>query len=169
MVLLKQSKIYKISRPLIIVFMISGLSFLFICLLGLRDSIENGLLETVKMIGITILLPFPFIWYSIYLWRKRKEGRGFYWDDEGVVIDLKGAKVYWEEIEDIKFNKIWMESLSKSTMIYPHYTHHEKIRIRRKKWMPTPGHSIDWILIEKPKEYHESLLRAWEEKSKTLS
>ncbi|KAB2328364.1 hypothetical protein F7731_25620 [Cytobacillus depressus] len=67
----------------------------------------------------------------------------------------------WNEIENIKYYNV---RGMKSTVIYPHYTNHEKIRIRRKKWMPTTAHSIDWILIEKPKEYHKNLMKVWEEK-----
>ncbi|WP_180260026.1 hypothetical protein [Bacillus cereus] len=52
----------------------------------------------------------------------------------------------------------------KSTVIYPHYTHHNKIQERHKKWLPTPAHSIDWFFIEKPKDYHKNLMIAWEEK-----
>jgi len=43
--------------------------------------------------------------------------------------------------------------------IYPYYTNHKKIRIRRKKKMPTTAHSIDWFYIEKPKELHENLMK----------
>lgn len=103
------------------------------------------------------------IGYSILLWRKRNKGKGFYWDDEGIVIDLKGNKVYWDEIEDIKFFKSSTTNM-RSTVIYPHYTNHEKIRIRLNKLLPTPEHSIDWILIERPKEYHKNLMKVWEEK-----
>jgi hypothetical protein len=113
---------------------------------------------------ITLILPFTFIGFAIYLSRKRNEGKGFYWDDEGIVIDLKGNKVYWEEIEDIKYSNV---RGMKSTVIYPHYTNHEKIRIRRGKSLPTPAHSIDWILIEKAKEYHKNLMKVWEEKNIT--
>ncbi|OIK11800.1 hypothetical protein BIV60_17495 [Bacillus sp. MUM 116] len=113
---------------------------------------------------ITLIFPFTFIGYAIYLSRKRNEGKGFYWDDEGIVIDLKGNKVYWGEIEDIKYSNV---RGMKSTVIYPHYTNHEKIRIRRGKSLPTPAHSIDWILIEKAKEYHKNLMKVWEEKNNT--
>ncbi|TWT05603.1 hypothetical protein FQV26_13400 [Planococcus sp. CPCC 101016] len=81
---------------------------------------------------------------------------------------MKGHKVYWEEIEEIQFRQLWSLPWTKSTVIYPHYTNHEKIRIRRNKWMPIPGHSIDWILIEKPKEYHENIMKVWEEKQNFL-
>ncbi len=134
---------YRISLLLIVVFMVAGILLCIFCLLGLRDA------------PIVLLLLFIFsiftIGYSIYLWRKRNEGKGFYWDDEGIVIDLKGNKIYWDEIEDIQYFKSSSASFSKSTVIYPHYTNHEQIRIRHKKWMPKTAHSIDWILIEKPK------------------
>jgi hypothetical protein len=87
-----------------------------------------------------LLLAFVFLGHAYYLLKKRKEGKAFYWDNEGIVIDLQGNKVYWEEIESIQYSNI---RGMKSTVIYPHYTNHEKIRIRRKKWMPTPAHSID--------------------------
>lgn len=103
---------------------------------------------------------------SIYLWRKRNKGKGFYWDDEGIVIVLKGNKVYWDEIEDIQFFNSRTTSFLKATVIYTHYTNHEKIRMRRKKLLPTPAHSIDWILIEKPKEFRNDLMKVWEEKNK---
>jgi hypothetical protein len=113
---------------------------------------------------VIFIFSFITIGSSIYLLGKRNEGKGYYWDDEGIVIDLKGNKVYWDEIESIQFFESRTTSFSKSTVIYPHYTNHEKIRIRRKKWMPTPAHSIDWILIEKPKDYHKNLMEIWEEK-----
>ncbi|MED3562153.1 hypothetical protein [Bacillus xiapuensis] len=73
---------------------------------------------------ITLIFPVTFIGYAIYLSRKRNEGKGF----------------YWGEIEDIKYSNV---RGMKSTVIYPHYTNHEKIRIRRRKSLPTPAHSID--------------------------
>lgn len=53
---------------------------------------------------------------------------------------------------------------SKSTLISTHYTHHENIHIRYKRWLPTIAHSIYWFSIEKPKDYHKNLMIAWEEK-----
>lgn len=140
--------------------MVTGLLLFILFIMALRDA----LIVSILMFILSIFT----IGYSIYLWRKRNEGKGFYWDDEGIVIDLKGNKVYWDEIEDIQFFESSIVSFSKSTVIYPHYTNHEKIRIRRKKRMPTPAHSIDWILIEKPKEYHKNLMKVWEEKRNLL-
>jgi len=153
-VILEHLRIYKISMPLIFGFMIMGI---FLCLVFIMAIKQAPL---VSILGL--IFSIFTIGYSIYLWRKRKEGKGFYWDDEGIVIDLKGNKVYWDEIEDIKYSNV---RGMKSTVIYPHYTNHEKIRIRRGKSLPTPAHSIDWILIEKAKEYHKNLMKVWEEKN----
>lgn len=98
--------------------------------------------------------------YAYYHYNKRKQGFGYYFDDEGVAIDLKETKVYWNEIEEIKLINLWGY---KSTVIYPYINYHELIRERRGKKFPTPGHSIDWIAIEQPKIFHEQLLKAWNE------
>ncbi|WKA54488.1 hypothetical protein [Planococcus shixiaomingii] len=162
---MEQRKIYRVSLLTIGAFMLGSILFLLINLAALVEALKEGsIVEALTFTGMLFVLPLPFLGYSIYLWRKRKEGKGFYWDDEGVVVDLKGSKVYWDEIESIVFSENKTIALSKSTVIYPHYTHHEKIRIRRNKWMPTPAHSIDWFLIEKPKEYHENVMKVWEEK-----
>ena len=105
-----------------------------------------------------IICSLPLYICSYYLYRARKLGQGYYFDDEGITIDLKETKVYWHEIEDIQFMKY---QGYKSTIIYPHYTYHEKIRMRRGKKLPTTSHSIDWIMIERPKIYHKQLLLAW--------
>jgi hypothetical protein len=153
---LEQVRLYKLSRFFISALMGMGLIFLFLCFADIR-----GIISHIFSFIFGLFSSFIFIGYAIYLWRKRNEGKGFYWDDEGVVIDLEGNKVFWDEIEEIKMVK---GRLGKSTVIYPHYTNHEKIRIRRKKKMPTPAHSIDWFLIEKPKEFHKNLMQFWEEK-----
>ena len=80
-------------------------------------------------------------------------------DDEGIV-DLHGNKA-WYEIDTITYQNF---QGSKSTLISTHYTHHENIRIRYKRWLPTIAHSIYWFSIEKPKDYHKNLMIAWEEK-----
>ncbi|MGI2328167.1 hypothetical protein [Planococcus sp. YIM B11945] len=161
---MEQRKIYRLSLPMIGIFMVFGILILFINILALRDALNEGLWDVLMFGGLIFIFPLPFIGYAIYLWRKRKEGRGFYWDDEGVVIDLDDNKVYWEEIESIQLYSGYKSGLSKATVIHPHYTNHEKIRERRKKWMPTPAHSIDWFMIEKPEEYHESVMKAWGER-----
>ncbi|MEK4245893.1 hypothetical protein MKZ20_11165 [Psychrobacillus sp. FSL K6-2684] len=153
---MEQVRIYRISWVPILGFMSFGILFCILTILGLK---EGGLSYTL-IIGF--IFPFLLIGYAIYLLKKRREGMGFYWDDEGIVIDLNGNKVYWDEIDSIEYYK---GKTGTSTVIYPHYTNHEKIRIRRKKWMPTTCHSNDWILIESPNEYHENLIKIWEEKS----
>ncbi|MEK6517143.1 hypothetical protein WNE24_05355 [Bacillus thuringiensis] len=105
------------------------------------------------------LLGIISIFFS--LWKTRANDIGSYWDDEGIVVDLHGNKVYWYEIKDITYQNF---QGSKSTLISTHYTHHENIRIRHKRWLPTIAHSIYWFSIEKPKDYHKNLMIAWEEK-----
>ncbi|MDQ6597874.1 hypothetical protein E2K98_29595 [Bacillus salipaludis] len=154
---MEQIRIYRVSILFIGVLVTVGLLW---CILLVLALIQGGSLT----LFITLIFPFTFIGYAIYLSRKRNEGKGFYWDDKGIVIDLKGNRVYWEEIEDIKYSNV---RGMKSTVIYPHYTNHEKIRIRQGKSLPTPAHLIDWILIEKAKEYHKNLMKVWEEKNNT--
>ncbi len=135
--------------------MVVGILLLILCFLAFRLAFWSILMFAFST---------SIIGASFHLWRKRREGKGFYWDEEGIVIDLNGNKVYWHEVEDIQFFKGSTESFSKATVIYPHYTHHEKIRIRRKKWLPTTAHSVDWFLIENPKEYHKNLMCEWEQR-----
>lgn len=137
--------------------MVAGIVFLFLSFANIKDVFSH-----IFTFIMSLSFSFVFLGSSIYLWKKRMENKGFYWDDEGIVIDLQGNKVYWNEIESIQYSNV---RGMKSTEIYPHYTYHEKIRIRRKKWMPTPSHSIDWFLIEKPRKLHKNLMKAWEEKS----
>lgn len=138
--------------------MFSGFIFLLLCFQDFK-----GIPSHLFVFFLGLSFSFFLLGYSFYLWRNRREGKGFSWDDKGIVIDLKGNKVYWDEIEDIKFYKSSVTHM-KSTVIYPHYTNHEKIRYRHKKLMPTTAHSIEWYLIEKPKEMHNHLMNAWEEK-----
>ena len=121
--------------------------------------------HSLKYIHLFCWVVFFICIFRVFLLslKKKREGKGFYWDDEGIVIDLQGNKVYWNEIESIQYSNV---RGMKSTVIYPHYTNHEKIRIRRKKWMPTTAHSIDWFYIEKPKELHKNLMKTWEEEKK---
>lgn len=149
-------KIYQISLFPIIAFMIAGLTFLVLCFSDIK-GIPNHLF--VFFIGL--LTAFVFLGYAVYLLRKRLQGIGIHWDDTGIVIVLKENMVYWNEIEDIWYFK---GKVGKSTVIYPHYSNHEKIRIRHKKFMPTTAHSIEWYLIEKTKEMHQNLMRIWQER-----
>lgn len=149
-------KIYRISWYPIIAFMAVGLIFFI-----LYFSDVKGIGTNLFVFSTGLFFSFVFIGYSLYLLRKRLQGKGFYWDDAGIVIDLKGNKVFWNEIEEIKFSK---GRGGKATVIYPHYTQHEKIRIRHKKFMPTTAHSIEWFLIERPKEMHRNLMKAWRER-----
>jgi hypothetical protein len=153
-------KIYKTPWYSILILMFSGIIFFSLVLWNLEEVLNWNLSEQFYFI-IGLIFSFVLLRYSFYLWRNRMEGKGIYWDDEGITIDLKGNKIYWDEIEDIRFYK---GRGGKSTVIYPHYTNHEKIRIHHKKMMPVTAHSIEWFLVEKPKEMHNNLMKTWEEK-----
>ncbi|MCH6266580.1 hypothetical protein [Neobacillus citreus] len=154
---MEQLRMYKLSLyPIFALMFTGGIMFFSFCFMGLKDILSNIFYSIVGL-----FFSLLFLGYSIYLLRKRRQGKGIYWDNEGIVIDLRGNKVYWEEIESIQYSNV---RGMRSTVIYPHYTYHEKVRIRRKKWMPTPAHSIDWFYIEKPKEFHRDLMKTWEEK-----
>lgn len=141
---------------LILFFMVSGFILLLLCFLDYKNILSH-LLTVIT----GILFSFCLLGYSFYLLKKRKEGKGIYWGHDGIVVDLKDNKIYWDEIEDIKF---YNGRGGKSTVIYPHYTNHEKIRIRHKKWLPTTAHSIDWFSIEEPRDMHTNLMKAWKER-----
>jgi hypothetical protein len=149
---------YRIKWFPIVASMLTGLIFLFMPFEDINEIPAHPFVFLFIM-----LLSFLFFSYSFYLLRKRKSGKGFYWDEDGIVIDLKGNKIFWDEIEDIQLFKSNITYM-RSTVIYPHYTNHEKIRERHKKAMPSTAHSIDWILIKKPKEFHKNLMEAWKEK-----
>lgn len=164
---MEQVKLYRPSLLTIGAFFIAGAFFIFIYIVALFYSPWQGLGSFLMLTVLFAFFSALSLGCSSYLWRNRKKGNGFYWDEEGILIDLKGAKIYWEEVESIQLND-GAYGLSKSTVIYPHYTHHEKIRSRRKKWMPATAHSIEWYLIEKPAEFHDHIMEVWGEKCERL-
>ena len=164
---MEQVKVYRPSLLTIGALFVVGIFFISIYTMALVYSPWQGLGSFLMLTVMFTCLSTLSLGWSFHLWRNRKNDNGFYWDEEGIIIDLKGVKVYWEEVESIQLND-GAYSLSKSTVIYPHYTHHEKIRTRRKKWMPTTAHSIEWFLIEKPVEFHDHIMKAWGEKYQGL-
>lgn len=164
---MEQGKVYRPSLLTIVALFVTGVFFITVYIMALVYSPWQGLGSFLMLTVMLASLSALSLGWSFHLWRNRKNGNGFYWDEEGIIIDLKGVKVYWEEVESIQLND-GAYSLSKSTVIYPHYTHHEKIRMRRKKWMPTTAHSIEWFLIEKPVEFHDHIMKLWVEKCQGL-
>lgn len=160
---MEQGKVYRPSLLTISALFVVGIFFIYIYIMALVYSPWQGLGSFLMLTVMLASFSTLSLGWSFHLWRNRNKGNGFYWDEEGILIDLKGVKVYWEEVESIQLND-GAYSLSKSTVIYPHYTHHEKIRNRRKKWMPTTVHSIEWFLIENPTEFHDHIMKVWEEK-----
>ncbi len=89
-----------------------GVMLFFFCASWINEVLPNLFTSLIML-----LFSFLLLGYSFYFLRKRSEGKGFYWDDEGVVIDLKGTKIYWEEIESIQY--VTTRGMQ-STVIYPH-------------------------------------------------
>ncbi|MCP3027735.1 hypothetical protein [Halobacillus sp. A5] len=125
-----------------------------------------SLSEQLYFVVLWLIFTPLFLGYGFYLWRKRIQGKGIYWDEEGVVIDLKGNKIYWNEIEDIRLIKGPPLYIMKETVIYPHYTKHEEIRARHNKIMPKTAHSINWFFIESAHKMHGKLKRDWKDDRK---
>ncbi|MDF2556924.1 MAG: hypothetical protein K0R71_752 [Bacillales bacterium] len=151
-------KVYKISLNPILLFFFTGLFFFLLSLMVLIESFTN-FAKTMSSLG-GVIFSIVLFYYTYNLLKMRKEGKGYFWDSEGIVIDFEGNKVYWFEIESIKY---FNYKSGRSTVIYPHYSYHEKIRIRRKKRLGTPAHTIDWFTIENSKEFHDNLMKAWED------
>jgi len=151
-------RIYKISLYPIFILSFAGASIILL----LFYSALNDFVSNLFLFVFGLLCSSLFIILAISLLRKRSDGKGYFWDDEGIVINLKGNKMYWNEIEKIKYSNV---RGIKSTVIYPYYTNHETIRIRMKKAMPTTAHSIDWFIVEKPKEFHRELMKCFDGKS----
>ncbi|MEW4282532.1 hypothetical protein [Priestia koreensis] len=47
--------------------------------------------------AVSMFVSIFILGYAVYYEKARRQSEGFYWDDEGVVIDLDGTKVYWYE------------------------------------------------------------------------
>lgn len=119
-----------------------------------------------------ILFTYLFFGGSYSLFHSRKKGEGVYWDDEGVVVDFEGNKIFWDEIENIEFHNSDTNTSTKSTYVRVFIRKEEQVRLRHK--LPLKNifwrysGSIDWFMIEKPKEMHETLVKFWEEKNSHL-
>ncbi|OCA87990.1 hypothetical protein A8F94_09180 [Bacillus sp. FJAT-27225] len=140
-----------------IVFILIGIGIL---LMPLSDL--DGLRSNLSGFAALMIMGLFFLSIGLYLFRNRINGQGFFWDDEGVVVDYNGNKVFWDEIEDIQMRR--SGDGYRSTVIYAHYSHHEKIRLRHGQKLPTPDHAIQWTWISQPKKFHSELLKAWKTK-----
>lgn len=109
--------------------------------------------------AVSMFVSIFILGYAVYYEKARRQSKGFYWDDEGVVIDLDGTKVYWYEIEKIKFFQGMY--LERSTIIFPHYQYHEEIFKRQKDGTRTPAYQIEFQRMQHPKQFHEGLMNAW--------
>lgn len=157
------TELYKISRWFIGVLLTVGTSFLVGVIFILPQEMSFFKVSDIFLFVVSLVISLTFTIYGIYLFQMRRQGRHFYWDDEGIVVDLKGNKVYWHEIESISLSNYQGR---KATLIYLHYTHHESIRVRFQKMWGTTAYSIDWFFIERGKAYHKGLMKRWEEQQK---
>jgi hypothetical protein len=151
-------KPYKTPLSKIIVFILIGIGILLLPLFDLK-----GLHSNLSSFAALVVMGLFFLGIGLFLLRKRISGPGFFWDEEGVVVDYKGNKILWDEIEDIQLRR--SGDGYRSTVIYPHYSYHETIRLRHGKKLPTPDHSIQWTWISQPKKFHSELIEAWETRS----
>lgn len=126
-IFMEQVKMYRPSLHTIGALFLIGVFFISIYIMTLVYSPWEGLGSFLMLTLVIAFFSALSLGWSYHLWRIRKKGNGFYWDEEGILIDLKGTKVFWKEIDSIKLDD-GVYGLSKSTVIYPYYTHHEKIR-----------------------------------------
>ncbi|KQL39192.1 hypothetical protein AN960_09450 [Bacillus sp. FJAT-25509] len=157
-------KVYKPKILTIFIFAIFGILFLFILLMAITSTKHFSISKIFVIIGFLVFI-FLLFWDSIKFWNYRKKGIGIYWDEEGVVVDFVGNKIFWDEIENIEFIKT---KSSRTTFVRVHYSKEEQVRLRHK--LPLKNifwrysGSIEWFEIEKPKEMHTNLVNYWEKK-----
>jgi hypothetical protein len=99
-----------------------------------------------------------------YYYNLRRKGAAIIVDDEGVTINFKGHKIYWSEIENIVHHKPSFGDNQRihSTMIYPKISAYKAIRIRFKKPYAMPGYDVEWMIIENPQKFNDSVFTRWE-------
>ncbi|GGI11828.1 hypothetical protein [Gottfriedia solisilvae] len=165
-------KVYKAKIQLVFFLIVIGFISLFFTIMFSVSISRFTVSNFFIWIGLIALTYFLF-WCSYSLFLSRKKGEGVHWDDEGVVVDFEGNKIFWNEIENIEFHKSENEMLTSSTYIRVFIYKEEQVRLRHKLpfknifWRYSG--SIDWITIEKPKEMHEALIQFWQEKNKLSS
>ncbi|WP_142317441.1 hypothetical protein [Bacillus sp. AFS017336] len=105
-------------------------------------------------------LLFGLFWISCGIWffKTRINGKGIYYDEEGVVINFKGNKISWQEIEEIKKQSYPMYI----TYIFLKNDVVETIRIRHRKKSYNKCFSIYWFMISKPRKMHKEIMKCWE-------
>jgi hypothetical protein len=130
-----------------------GILFFSMCISVVPTVICYPLVPLPLIFGF--LFSFTTFFLGLYFWKNRREGKGYYWDAGGIVVNLKGNKVYWNEIEKIEFEN----RRANQTVIYTRYNSQELIK-RHKRYQ----YAIVWFDIEDPKEFHSNLIRAWNRK-----
>ncbi|MES9685661.1 hypothetical protein CN514_21155 [Bacillus sp. AFS001701] len=165
-------KVYKAKIQLMFFFIVIASISLFLTIMFTVSLSRFTVSNLFYWIGL-VAFDFLLFWSSYSIFLSRKRGKGVYWDDEGVVVDFKGNKIFWNEIENIEMHKNDNEWFTKSTFIRVFIYKEEQVRLRHK--LPLKNifwrysGNINWIEIEKPKEMHEALVQNWKEKNKLNS
>ena len=155
-------KIYPIRFGLILFFLICSIIF------GLQQYIllarsENQWQELdFSQLLSSIFLLFVF-GYSLYLLKKKLDGAGFYWDDEGVVIDLQGNKIYWKEISQIKKQSFLFNSTQ--VFVWSHSQDQVGKRIKKRGGRMPSYYIIHWVMVKEANEFHQAILAQWENRT----
>lgn len=158
-------KVYKPSWRSMALLLAIGLFLFYTFLSHIREIGEKEPFEQAYFLTLWLICAPLCFQSAVFLWISRNKGKGIYWDEEGIVIGFKGNKVYWEEIEDIRFGSGVTASI-RSTKIYTHERSREKIRKRHQNIFLKTSHSLVWFLIEKPTVMHKQLLKEWETKKR---
>lgn len=127
-----------------------GILFFSMCISVVPTVTSYPLIPLPLIFGF--LFSFTTIFFSLYFWKNRREGKGYSWDEEGIVVNFKGNKVYWNEIEKIEFENLRVNQ----TVIYTRYNCQEVINLHKRY-----QYAIVWFDIEDPKEFHSNLIWAW--------
>jgi len=152
------SKRYRVSLLPTFLFGFCGIGFALIAGMIVQATQEMSasgtFLLAVLVIGILIL----FYLAGVYLVRWRKNS--FFWDEEGVIVDTKGNKLYWSELADIKMNK----SRGKTLIFYVNNFSCKEVakRIKKKELANPPyTYEVNFFQLGLFDEFCEELMKVW--------
>ena len=149
----------------ICLFEITGLFFVLLLVMKFRNGDVKNIKDYFGII-VLIIISASLLYYCIHFLKRRIQGKCFFWDDEGVVVDVDENKIYWHEIEKITFSKGGRRAKSTIIDVYAHYRQEAGSRIeKRQTWVPK-SYSIEWMHVTHAKEFHQSLMEEWGKRQK---
>jgi hypothetical protein len=92
----------------------------------------------------------------------RRSGVSVFYDDEGIVINFKGHKILWSEIESID-NFAPDQVRTANSVIRPKVSAYYDIRTRFNKPYAMPAYPISWVMIEHSSKFHDGIIDYWEQ------